>query len=242
MACHRDPITGGIPNQQIGQVTGLTPQGQTQLLVEITVEQLALPVNADQLATHHRLQIRLTMAGPQQLLVALQLTLGPQHRRKALNRQVGEGIEGVKHHPEIGCQHPPVGRLELRLRRRQYGALGVEHQMQLQARAPVAIAQAIELLEGCNAALKHPVAPLPIDVAWGIAGQGRHHGDALGRQEIGQTLLAWLRQDREVAAINHRHTHRPGLSHQLAEVGMELGGSPGEIQAADSPGLQHLGH
>ena len=89
MACHRDPITGGIPNQQIGQMPGLAPQGQTQLLVEITVEQLALPVNADQLAAHHRLQIRLAMAGPQQLLVVLQLTLGPQHRRKALNRQVG---------------------------------------------------------------------------------------------------------------------------------------------------------
>ena len=114
--------------------------------------------------------------------------------------------------------------------------------MQLQARTTVAIAQAIELLQGCNAALKYPVAPLPIDVACGIAGQGSHHGDALGRQKIGQTLLAWLRQDREVAAINHRHTHRPGLSHQLAEVGVELGGSTGEIQAADSQGLQHLGH
>ena len=106
----------------------------------------------------------------------------------------------------------------------------------------MAIAQGIELLEGCNAALKHPIAPLSIDVACGIAGQGSHHGDALGRQKIGQTLLAWLGQDREVAAINHRHTHRPGLRHQLPEVGMELGGPTGEIQAGDSPGLQNLGH
>ena len=39
------------------KVTELPGTGESELLVEIAVIQLALPVHTDQLAAHHRLQI-----------------------------------------------------------------------------------------------------------------------------------------------------------------------------------------
>ena len=47
----------GLKTDQIAKVTDLPGAGQAELLVEITVIKMALPVHTDQLAAHHRLQI-----------------------------------------------------------------------------------------------------------------------------------------------------------------------------------------
>ena len=148
---HRNRIPGGIVDQEVPQV-GSGPAGrgrrQAQLLVEVTVEQPALPVNADQGAAHHLLEIFAAVAGLQQLLVGLQLAPRLEPAGKALDRHVGQGVEAGEHHPVLAGQHPAVIGFQLGLGGRQGGALGVVDEVEAKPPARLAVAKVIELAQG----------------------------------------------------------------------------------------------
>ena len=74
----------------------------------------------------------------------------------------------------------------------------------------------------------------------GVAGQGGHHADTLGRQELGQVLLTRLEEDGEVAAVQDRAAKRGCALDQEAELRVELGRAPSEVDRPDrGGGLQH---
>ena len=243
MIGHRNRFPRWIVDQEIPQVgPGPTGRGRrhAQLLVEVTVIQPAMPVNADQGAAHHPLEIFAAVAGLQQLLVGLQLAPRLEPAGKALDRHVGQGVEAGENHPMLAGQHPAVIGFQLGLGGRQRGALGVVDEVQAGALARLAVAKGVELAQGRDAAGKYARSPLAINVGCQITGQGGHHRDALARQKMGQILLAGLRKDGEVAAIDHLDTQPASRHHQLPELGMELGRPTGEIQAGEAPGCQHL--
>ena len=65
-----------------GQVTGL---------IEITIEQATLPIDANETAAHHRLEIVGVVGLDQQLLIGLELPLQLQLPGKALHGHVSQG-------------------------------------------------------------------------------------------------------------------------------------------------------
>ena len=77
--------------QQIAQVTPLAGGLQAQLLIEITIEQATLPIDAHETAAHHRLEIVGVVSLDQQLLIGLELPLQLQLPGKALHGHVGQG-------------------------------------------------------------------------------------------------------------------------------------------------------
>ena len=68
---HRNDLKG----DQIAKVTDLPWAGQAELLIEIAVVEIALPINTDQLTAHHSLQIVRIVCFLQKGLIALQLSL-----------------------------------------------------------------------------------------------------------------------------------------------------------------------
>ena len=65
----RLPHRQGAVIQQIAQVTPLAGGLQAQLLIEITIEQATLPIDAHETAAHHRLEIVGVVSLDQQLLI-----------------------------------------------------------------------------------------------------------------------------------------------------------------------------
>ena len=65
--------------------------------------------------------------------------------------------------------------LELSLGRRQEGAIGVVHEVQLQVAAGLAVACSIQQLQGQDAAPKHPRTPLVVHILPRVAGQRGHY-------------------------------------------------------------------
>ena len=66
-------------------MTDLPGSGESELLVEIAVIKMALPVHTDQLAAHHRLQIVGVVRFLQQGLIGLQFAVEFQLSREPLD-------------------------------------------------------------------------------------------------------------------------------------------------------------
>jgi len=66
----------------------LEPQRQPQHLVEIAVVDVALPVDREQRAAHHAVEVVGAMRAVQQRHVLVELALGDQRRAEALDRHV----------------------------------------------------------------------------------------------------------------------------------------------------------
>ena len=70
---NRDGVVEQIPEVPDGAL-----QRQAELLIEITVKEISLPIHADQLATHHSLKIVCIVGLFKQVLVRVQPPLVPE--------------------------------------------------------------------------------------------------------------------------------------------------------------------
>ena len=199
--------------EQIPQMADTALGGQTQLLVEIAVIQMPLPVDTEQLATHHCREIGGVVRFLQQALIVRQATLQLQLTGKALNRHVGQGEQAI----EADVQGPELAfviRLQQRLGWRKGWTLRIEHQIQGSFRITAAVPKGIQHPQPLEASFKHPIAPLLVDVGSAVTGQGSDHPNPLVRQKPGQGFLSRLCEDREIAAVDHRDPLIPGAANQ----------------------------
>src|SRR5436305_15124151 len=93
MVAHSDRAIRELPGEEIAKPPALAAERQAQHLVEVAVVDVALPVNRDQAAAHHRLEVLLAVRAMQQVHVAVELPLRDQHRAETLDRHVGERID-----------------------------------------------------------------------------------------------------------------------------------------------------
>src|SRR5207245_841124 len=90
---------GEIASDQVRKMrapAAFEPQRQHQHLVEIAVVDVALPVDREQRAAHHALDVVGAVRAVQQGHVLAELALGGQRRAEALDRHVGEGIATIE--------------------------------------------------------------------------------------------------------------------------------------------------
>jgi Fe2+ transport system protein B len=107
---------------------------QAQHLVEVAVVEQALPVDAEQLAAHHGVEVVPVVAVAQQLHVALEAALAEQRAAEALDGHVGQYEQVVEADAEVQQQLALVVGLQRPLRWRQHGALRVVDEVEHQAR------------------------------------------------------------------------------------------------------------
>ena len=122
MLCGAHRSASRVLHQQIPQVRlrrhahGATRrQRQPQLLVEVAIVEVALPVHADQVAAHHGGVVGLAEVVAQQLQIAVELAFGNQHGAKTLDGHVGDDEEFVELNAEVRHQFALVVGLELPL-------------------------------------------------------------------------------------------------------------------------------
>ena len=199
---------------------------------------MTLPIDTEQLATHHGREIGGVVGLLQQALIGRQPTLQLQLAGKALNRHVGQGqqpVEADAHGSElafvIGLQQP----LSWGKRR----TMRIEHQIKGSFRVPTAVPEVIQHPKTLKAAFKHSIAPLLVDIGGAVTGQGGDHPDPMVGQKLGQGVLSRLRKNREIAAIDHSNPLIPGATHQGTEVRVKFGSPAGEVQTTDRSTLQH---
>src|SRR5581483_4615509 len=136
----------------------------------------------------------------------------------------------------------PVVPLELRLRRRQRRPLRVVDEIQHEPAAGLRIAQRIEPPQHADALVEYAAAALPVDVFLQIAGQRGDDLHAVAGEKLGETFLAGLFENREIAPIHHFRAEAARLADEVAEMRIELGGAAGYIQRAHDGDAQVVDH
>ena len=124
--------------------------------------------------------------------------------------------------------------------RRQRRPLRVVDQVQAEARARYTITQRVQLLQGHNAFVKHTITALFVHIGGGITGHRRHDVHLVFGQKRSQAFLPLLQQNRQVAAVDHAHTHGAGRHHQVTEAPVQLRRPASQIQGLYLTRLQHL--
>ena len=92
----RNRITEVAPSMKLDEFLAAMPQAEAKLLVEIAVEEMPLPVHADQAATHHRVEVGRHKGLHQEIHVGLELPPGNQGRAETLDGHVGEHEQVVE--------------------------------------------------------------------------------------------------------------------------------------------------
>ena len=206
---------------------------QAELLIEVAVVDIALPVHADQAAAHHLLQVLVAVRCAQRRHVGVELSLGDQHAAEALNRHVGEREQAIEHDAVTLAQMLFIRGFERGLGWRQARALRVVDQVEDQAASRLAIAQRIQPPEPLEAGLENAFAALLFNVLFQVARQGGDDFDAMGREKHRQIVVAGFLQYGQVAAVDHAQPARARGNDQAAEIAVQLGCPPGEIDGGD---------
>ena len=97
-------------------------------------------------------------------------------------------------------------------------------------------------MQRCNAEVKHAIAALPVNICSRITGHGRHDLHPVLLQEFGQILLTRLKQDGQVAAVDHAHALLPRSFDQRAKAAVQLRRATGQVQGAQTACSQHAGN
>src|SRR3970040_2266329 len=93
-------------------------------------------------------------------------------------------------------------------------------------------------MEGADAQCKSAVSPLLVHVLLGIAGKGGNHLNAVPVKKFRQVLLAWLKDDGEIAPIQDMPLQAYAGLHEKIEVGVQLWGPTRDIHGGDLPPLE----
>ena len=106
------------------------PHRQSEHLIEIAVERVALPVDADGTPAHHVLDVRLDVGGPQHLEVPVELPLRYEDAAEPADRHVRERQQPVEPDSESPAKVRLVVAFKLSLRRRQHRTLRIEDEVE----------------------------------------------------------------------------------------------------------------
>src|SRR6267142_2364045 len=231
MVAHGDARALELARGELGEPDATAAERHAEHLVEVAVVHESLPVDGNQRAAHHALEVLVAVGGVQQRHVLVEGSLRHQRRAEALDRHVGERVEAVEAHTVALAELALVVRLELVLGRRQRGTLRVVDQVQ---REPVAVAEPVQLAQRGDAALVDPRPALAIDQLERVARQRGDDLDPLARQELGQITLPGLLQDGEVAAVDDLLAQPPRARHETAELRMQLRGAARDVERRDA--------
>ena len=202
--------------------------GEPELLIEIAVVKMPLPIDTDQLAAHHRSKIGGIVGMLQQFLITRQFSALFKATGIPLDRHVHKGEQSVEANALMG-KFLFVILFELSLRGGQNSSLRIEDEVKGETSILAAVTETIQLQQPLDAALKDPLASLLINIVGAVAGQRSHHGDAMGRKKLSQILLSGFRENREIAAIDHFDAKGTQLLHQGAEPWMKLRSTSREV-------------
>ena len=90
----------GLKADQITKVTHLTGAGQAELLIEITVIEMALPIHTDQLTAHHGPQIVRVVCFLKKSLITLQIATAFQLLGETLDGHVRQCEQTIEANPQ----------------------------------------------------------------------------------------------------------------------------------------------
>mmetsp|Transcript_71544 Transcript_71544/g.220863 ORF Transcript_71544/g.220863 Transcript_71544/m.220863 type:complete len:562 (+) Transcript_71544:80-1765(+) len=218
-------------------------EGQLQLLVEVAVEEAAVPADIHGAPAHEQRHGLRVEVAHQEVHVALERPLLAQKIEEALHRHVRDGDELVEADAVCLAQLLPVLQLQGLLPGREEGTRGVEDQVEAEGAARPPVAAGVEHAQGLHAALEDLAPPLPVRLPGVVGGQRGDDVHAVPREEVQQPLLAGLQEHREVAAV-HDAEPRPraavaqsrGALDQRPEAGVQLRGAPGDVQGIHARG------
>ena len=106
-------------------------QRQVQHLIEITVVDIALPVDTDQVMAHNLPKVDIGITRFQQVHVFPELSLRNQGAAEALNRHIGYREQAVEHNAKLFEQMLFIVLLQCHLWRRQAWSLRVVDKVQM---------------------------------------------------------------------------------------------------------------
>src|SRR4051812_5516178 len=228
-----DRLARELGVEQVGEMcprVAIVFERQIQHLVEITIVDIAPPIDGDEISAHHVLEIGVEMSLAQQIDVAIELALGDKDRAEALNRHVCKRIEPVERDAVTLAEHALVIGLQRLLRRRQRWPLWIIDKIEYKPGFGVAITQFVEASKSAQRTFEHSLATLAIHVVFEIARHGCGDLDLLAGKELGEILLSGHFEDRQIAAIHHLHVHLARGAHQLAEVRIEFRRAAGDVE------------
>ena len=120
---------------------------------------------------------------------------------KAPDGHIGKSVEPAEIDVEVHLQLSLIIRFKFCLVRRKKVTNRIVNQIERKVR-PAAVPEAVQELKGAYAGIKHAVAPLSIDVLELVT---RHRGNdfhVVDCEKVGQPLVTWFKEDREVTAVN----------------------------------------
>ena len=246
VVAHGDRASVEVLAEGIAQVGTRSPrdaQRQAEHLVEVAIVEVALPIDRDHRAAHHRIEVRLAVRPAQEPHVIAELPLRHQRGAEPLDRHVGDRVEPVEGDAEFLAEDALVVALELRLRRRQARPLRVVDEVDGEPGALGAVAQRIQQAQRVDALLVDALAALAVDELGRIAGQRGDDRHALAGEKPGEIFLARLEEDREVAAVDHLRAAAARAAHQVAEMRVQLRSAAGHVErrrAARREIVEHL--
>jgi len=203
---------------------------QAELLVEVAVVEIALPVDRQEVSAHDMLHVLRTVGCAQQLQVAVELAPGDENRPEALDRHVRQGEQLVEDDAELSPEMLPVSCGERCLRWWQGRSLRVEDEIELQSAAGYAVAERVQTPQPADAAGKAPLAALLVNIALDVAGQRGDDLDVVRSKENGQIFLPGFLEDGEVAAVDDPHASLTAGDGQAPEMWIEFRRSARQVE------------
>ena len=181
---------------------GWTLRRAPQCLVEVTVEDLPLVVDADQIQTHEMgkcLWIEMVNQAPHVIGV---LAIAFEFMSKALDGHVGQRNQTIKGEIESFSEDPAIVGFEIELRRGQRVADWVVDEDQFPFGIARAVSQAVKSLKCRNASAVGAPTSLPFEIFQFIAGKRGHDLYPVLSQELGGIFLSRFVEHGQIAAID----------------------------------------
>lgn len=207
---------------------------QTELLVEVAVENLTAPADAQRFAAHEAGDRGGIKGLDQKVHVLLELAMVPQPRSKAGYGHVRDRVEMIEINVEMPFQLAFVIGFQFPLVRREKGSVGIVNKIELQ-RAIASVADSIQELKCLNTGIEDALTALGVDIRWLIAGHRGNHFHPMLSKKPGQPVVARFQKDLQIATIDDRlHLWQgPQAPDQVAEIRDHLGRSTRKVHGMD---------
>ena len=205
-----------------------------ELLIEVAVEDSALPIDADGVTAHETRNRTGVKVLDEELVILGEFLVTLEIGGVARDSHVGDAVEIVEFDVEVLLHLTFVLSFEFLLWRGEEGSVGVVDEVELEVWLD-AIAELIELLESSDGAIKNVVAALLVDVFGGVARHGGDAGDLVFGVEFGDPFVARLFDDGGVES-GHDFAWLVEVTDsldELAKIRVHLGSSSGEVEERD---------
>ena len=205
--------------------------GQLEHLVEVAVEERAIPADGERVPAHHPGDGRGVEGLHQALHVALEIARALEPLQVAADGHVRDRVQRVEAHA-LTTQEltPPLG-LHARLWWRQERARRIGDQHQAQPRIAITVAERVEPTQHADALLEHTLAALLVGARRAVVGQRAHDLDRVFGEELRQVRVRWRVENGQVAAIHDVPPERATLLDEPAKVGVQLRRAARDVDA-----------